>query len=73
MTDKIKIKITLAYAEKHFGTRCETYEPGCATCDGWKDYDDTGGYLLYENDELLRILDDNFELMDMIFLREEEQ
>jgi len=64
--DKIKIKITLAYAEEYFRTRCETYEPGCATCDGWKDYDDTGGYLLYDNDELLRRLDESWELMGMI-------
>ena len=66
MTDKVKIKITLAYAEEHFGPRCKTYDHGCATCDGWKDYDDTGGYMLYGNDELLRQLDENWELMGMI-------
>ena len=66
MTDKIKLKITEAFAKEHFGPRCETHEPGCGTCEAWKEYDETGGYMLYENDELVNLIAEGYELMDMI-------
>ena len=64
--DKIKIKITLAYAEKHFGPRCEEYDPDCPICEGWKNYDATDGHLLYDNDQLLQELEEGWELFGMV-------
>jgi hypothetical protein len=52
---KVRLPVTKAETKRILGNPCDSYEEGCAVCDGWKSYNDNGWItILLDRDELVK-------------------